>query len=71
MSRNKRKMIPFNGFYVIVWDGVVCTGRQFFFETEAGALRFLATNQQVITRPIRACEVPRGTVIIDSGRLIS
>lgn len=71
MGRRREKMIPFNGFYVIVWDSVGCTGRQFFFETEAGAIRFIATNGQVITRPIRACEVPRGTVIIDSGRLIS
>ena len=71
MSRNKRKMIPFNGFYVIVWDSVGCTGRQFFFDTEAGAIQFIVTNGQAITRPLRACEVPRGTVLIDSGRLIS
>lgn len=69
--RGTKKMIPFDGFYVIVWDGVGCTGRQFFFETEVGAIRFIAANSQVITRPIRACEAPRGTVLIDSGRLIS
>lgn len=70
MVRSKRSMIPFNGFYVAVWDNLSCGVRQFFFATEAGAKKFIKGNPMVITHPLPVHAVPRDAILADTGRLI-
>lgn len=63
----RKKMVPFDGFSVAVWDGVGCTRREFIFETEHAAILFAQNSMDVITRPQRIDRAPLGAFVYDTG----